>query len=104
MRRLYVLFAPLVFLSCAINMKRAAAPPVRPIVTLGESVVTSAEPESEREESFEEAAEFYLLKRAPAGEGLPIERYIKAKQHADGMPLYSLAQRRFVGAPHKVAA
>src|SRR5207245_10331820 len=104
MRHLYVLFAPMVFLSCGINMKRAAVPPVQPIATLGEFEVASSEPEPEREESFEEAAEFYLLKRAPAREALPIERYFTAKQHADRMPLYSLAQRRFVGAPQKGAA
>ena len=92
----------MVFLSCGINMKRAAAPSVRPIATLGEFVAASSE--AEREESFEEAAEFYLLKRAPAREALPIERYFTAKQHADRMPLYSLAQRRFVGAPQKGAA
>ena len=92
-QRLMVLLAAAVFSSCGVNLKRAAfpAPPAPP----------AAQPEfdvDEREDSYKEAAEFYLLKRAPPGEELPAERYLAAKLHAERMPLYSLAQRRFAPA------
>jgi BNR/Asp-box repeat. len=97
-QRLLVLLAAVVFSSCGVNLKRAAfpVPPAPP----------AAQPESEaseREDSYKEAAEFYLLKRTPPGEELPVERYLAAKLHAERMPLYSLAQRRFVTAPGKLA-
>jgi hypothetical protein len=84
-------------------MKRAVLP-VHPIPPVVEAAVRPSEPEEdEREDSYREAAEFYLLKRVPPGEELPVERYLTAKQHAERMPLYSLAQRRFVGVPQKSA-
>ena len=69
-----------------------------------EAVARAPEPpESDREDSYQEAAEFYLLKRVAPGEELPVERYLAAKQQAARMPLYSLAQHRFVGGAQKDA-
>jgi photosystem II stability/assembly factor-like uncharacterized protein len=39
-----------------------------------------------------------MLKRALPGDDLPVERYFEGKRHAERMPLYSLARRRFVDA------
>src|SRR6266478_6192589 len=92
------------FLSCGVNRKRAApAPPLPPVVA---AVLRPAEvePEEEQEDSYKEAAEFYLLRRALPGGDLPAERFIEAKRRAERMPLYSLAQRRFVDASQKGAA
>src|SRR5437763_4353554 len=98
------MLAPFVFLSCGVNLKRAAMP-APPSPTIIESAARTSElEEDEREDSYREAAEFYLLKRASPGEELPVERYLAAKQHAERMPLYSLAQHRFVGVPRKGAA
>jgi hypothetical protein len=82
---------------------RRAALPVRPTPPVIEPVDRSGE-EGEREDSYEEAAAFYLLKRVAPGEQLPVERYLEAKRHVQQMPLYSLAQRRFVNALQKNAA
>src|SRR6266568_3698359 len=103
MPRSILLLAPFFLLSCGVNLKRAAAP--RPLPPVVESVVRSSAPDMELEEdSYAEAAEFWLLKRAAAGGDLPVERYLDAKRHVERMPLYSLAQRRFVGAAEKSAA
>src|SRR5713101_8079942 len=93
----------MVFLSCGVNLKRAALPqpPIAPVV---EPVLRESDREEEREDEYREAAEFYMLKRALPGGDLPVERYFEGKRHAGGMPLYSLAQRRFVDAPQKGAA
>ena len=101
MRGAFRLLALVVCLSCGMTMKRAPLP-IPPLV---ESVVRASEPdEDEQEDEYREAAEFYLLKRALPGGDLPIERYIEGKRHAGSMPLYSLAQRRFVDAPQKGTA
>src|SRR5260370_12375792 len=50
----------------------------------------------ERNDQAEAAAAFYLLKRAPDGANLPVERYLGARAAARRMPLYSSARRRFV--------
>jgi photosystem II stability/assembly factor-like uncharacterized protein len=60
--------------------------------------------EREREDDYREAAEFHLLKRAPDGRTLPVERYLDAKRHAERMPVYSIADRRFVAPRPKQAA
>jgi hypothetical protein len=103
MKELVAALAAIVCLSCGVTMKRAALP-LAPIPPLVESVVRASEPDGEQEDEYREAAEFYLLKRALPGGDLPIERYIEGKRHAGGMPLYSLAQRRFVDAPKTGAA
>jgi hypothetical protein len=59
---------------------------------------------SDREDSFEEAAAFYLLKRVPAGMELPVERIVEARRHAERMPQYSIARARAVGAGSKTTA
>src|ERR1051326_2942584 len=51
--------------------------------------------ESPAEDSADEAASFYLLKRTGGAE-LPVERMLEARRHAHTMPLYSLASRSFV--------
>ena len=47
------------------------------------------------EDSAQEAIDFYLLKRT-GGAPLPAEKLIEAQRHARTMPLYSIANRRFV--------
>src|ERR1700676_3738423 len=96
---------PVVFLSCGVNMKRTAiaVPPLPPVIQAAVPPSQPEEEESEREDSYREAAEFYLLKRVAPGEDLPVERYLVAKRYAEQMPLYSVAQRRFVGIPQKSA-
>src|SRR6266481_4563744 len=98
MPRSLILLAPLVCLSCSMNMKRAALPHARPIPSTVMSTEESGEAresgrESEREDSYREAAEFYLLKRVAPGSDLPVERYLEGKRHASAMPQYSFARR-----------
>lgn len=52
--------------------------------------------DAEREDQAEEAAAFYLLKRAPDGKNIPVERYLGARESAARMRIYSSARRTFV--------
>ena len=85
--------AALLLASCGIPLKKTSALPQPPPKI---EPVMAPEPEAlEREDSPAEATEFYLLKRT-GGEPLPAEFLMEAQRHARGMPLYSLANRRFV--------
>ncbi|SPE37320.1 conserved exported hypothetical protein [Candidatus Sulfopaludibacter sp. SbA6] len=54
------------------------------------------DPQEDREDEARGAAEFYLLKRAPDGQNLPVERYLRARQAARRMRTYSSARRSLV--------
>src|SRR5262249_51175027 len=43
------------------------------------------------------AQEFFALKRAPAGQSVPVERYSAARQQMEAMRTYSTASRGFAG-------
>lgn len=53
-----------------------------------------AQGESEPADSYEEAAAFYLLQRAPDGHNLPAERYLAAREHAARMTHTAISSRR----------
>jgi hypothetical protein len=101
MRTLIVLAVTLLLYSCASTVRR----PVLPAVAHGaksESIEPREEAEAgdEREDDPAEAAAFYLLKRT-GGAPLPIDRMLAARAQAHTMPLYSIANRRFVAASEK---
>jgi hypothetical protein len=52
--------------------------------------------ERHREDEAEQAAAYYLLKRAPDGKNLPVERYLHARDAARRMRVYSTARKKFV--------
>src|SRR4051794_28384834 len=97
-------FAPLllvVLCSCGPAYRRAFVPNAAPRVeAVSVPVERLAEPEMEREDSPDEAADFYLLKRT-GGTPLPTDLLLAARDHARRMPVYSVARRRFV--PRAVA-
>ena len=50
----------------------------------------------EREDQFNEAAEFFNLKRSPDGQSpIPVERYFVAQEHIQEMPRYTSATGRY---------
>src|SRR5437016_553539 len=88
----------LTFVACAPRAPRTPLRELPPSIAR----VNPPEEEPENEDSFQEAAEFYLLKRVGPGQELPVERYLDAKRHAERMPQYSIGRRRFV--PRTLAA
>src|SRR5215510_13385726 len=68
------------------------------------SGVVIAAPRSDDSDSSSAAAassmsaqEFFALKRAPAGQSVPVERYSAARQQMEAMRTYSTASRGFAG-------
>jgi hypothetical protein len=67
------------------------------------SGVVIAAPRSDESDSSSAAAssmtaqEFFALKRAPAGQSVPVERYSAARQQIESMRTYSTASRGFAG-------
>src|SRR5689334_20109430 len=88
----------LLTISCGTRAARRAVIELPPVVT----PVAPPEDKDADEDSYREAAEFYLLKRVAPGQELPVERYLQAKQHVERMPRYSVGERRFVA--HGAAA
>lgn len=101
MRAFAVVLISLFVVTCGAGLKRSSFAPVPPPHT---APPPAAEEDGEREDSYNEAADFYLLKRAGEGGALPVERYFAAKRHAGSMPRYSVAQGRFTSAAAKSAA
>jgi len=91
----------LVCVGCGMPARRTLMHPApAPQVEL----VEAAEEDREREDEYREATEFYLLKRAPDGRTLPVERYLEAQRRAERMPVYSLSAGQFVAPRPKTAA
>jgi len=76
----------LLLASCAGRVARTPAP-------ANSLRVNSVESAPEKEDSYAEAAEFYLLRRVGEGRELPVERLLEARRHAQQMPRYSIAQQ-----------
>ncbi len=83
MRKLLVVSAALLCASCVAHRNTARVSPPAPV----EREADPGDDGGEREDSYREAAEFSLLRRAPEGMALPVERYLEAKRHAERMPL-----------------
>ncbi len=81
--------------SCVSRVRTGRFRELPPAAAPAEAAVESISDEDEYEDSYKEALEFYLLKRAPAGQELPVERYLDARRHAERMPQYVVSQRRF---------
>src|SRR6266404_6203058 len=92
--RLILVLASVLLAACgtAGRRKMASFTELPPKVEPGDR---DAENEGAREDSPQEAAEFYLLKRT-GGLAIPMDRLFEAERHARRMPLYSLAGRRFI--------
>ena len=59
--------------------------------------------EKQRYDQPAEAAEYYRLRRLPAGEQeIPVEKYLTAKVNMDAMPQYSSAQNRVLPSNHEL--
>ena len=94
----------LLLVCCArIRVTQAPAPPAPPPAAVpsapaappSAALTESAAESEDRADEAEEAAAFYLLKRAPDGRNLPAERYLAARETARRMPRYSSARRSF---------
>jgi len=53
-------------------------------------------PSEARDDNPFEAAEYFIEQRVPAGQWLPVERYLEAQRHAASMRTYSLRADRFL--------
>jgi photosystem II stability/assembly factor-like uncharacterized protein len=98
MRTSFPVIAALLLSSCASLGRRPG------LLATGASVqpVAVQQPETGDEpgDDPDEAAEFYLLKRT-GGAALPVDRLLAARERAHAMPLYSIANRRFVSPREK---
>jgi len=88
----------LLLTSCA-HLPRAPMP----ALAVPPPAAAQDDPGEDQEDQAAEATRFYLLKRAPDGQNLPVERYLRARQAAHRMRTYSIARRNFVShlQPHE---
>src|SRR5438445_8579989 len=93
MKALLLVLASLLLFSCRTAPRRISLATL-PLPAAVDNVRRPAA-KADREDSPDEAAEFYVLKRT-GGAPLPVERLLEARRLARLMPLYSLPEGRFV--------